>query len=122
MKKLIYPAGALEELEKDQLNLQAQLPPIIIGKWLLSLLAAQVGETIQLVSPSENSFQGVKKFKVVGTYFSGLKHYDDKIAFMSLRAAQKFFNMNNVVTGLEIALKSPNDSLEIADKFLAKYE
>ncbi len=121
LSDLVSPKGALDIIEKDQRSGNKDIPPIIIGKGLMNLLDAKIGDNIFLVSPKENSFSAVKKFHVVGFYYSGLKHYDDKIGFLSLGAAQEFFGMGTVVTGLEIGLDDPDKSILVARKLEAAY-
>ena len=71
-------------------------------------MQAQIGDTVELISPSssteEDSLGKMLPFKVVGLYDSGLQHYDNKLAILSLPAAQRQFNMGTSVTGLEIGL------------------
>jgi lipoprotein-releasing system permease protein len=126
LKKIIRPLSALDTLEQEVSSATngARSPSraaVIVGSGLLAILGAKVGETIDLVSPTEEHFGSVVPFKVVGVYDSGLKHYDNKIIFMSLPAAQRFFNMGSVVTGIEIGLIHPDDSIEIAKKMASKY-
>ena len=120
------PAGAIDILQQDIIdNAAGKAPPeihsVIIGSGLLSLMSAKVGDTIELVEPTKESLAAMKKFKVVGIYDSGLKHYYNKLVLMSLSTAQRFFNMGKRVTGLEIGLEKPWDSPKIAEQMSAKY-
>ncbi|MBC7531997.1 MAG: ABC transporter permease [Oligoflexus sp.] len=124
---LINPAGAMDILQKEIEDKKAkkpepELPGIIIGSGLMENLKAEIGGTIYLISPSENNFSDMKRFKIVGTYNSGLKHYDNRLVILSLSTAQKFFNMGETVTGIEIGLKDADRSPEIARKMEQKYE
>jgi lipoprotein-releasing system permease protein len=98
-----------------------ELPSVIVGTGLLSLLDAKVGNTIELVEPETKDLGKMKKFKIVGVYDSGLKHYDNKLILMSLTTAQTFFGMGERVTGLEIGLFKPWDSPAVADQMSEKY-
>ena len=120
------PTGALDLLQQEIIDSAAgkappEIPSVIIGSGLLSLMSAKVGDTIELVEPTKESLAAMKKFKVVGIYDSGLKHYDNKLVLMSLSTAQRFFNMGKRVTGLEIGLEKPWDSPKIAEQMSAKY-
>ena len=95
--------------------------PIILGIGLLSILQSKVGETIKLVAPESSSFGELREFLVVGTYDSGLKFYDNKIGIMAINDAQAFFRMKNRVHGLEIGLKHPENSRDIAAIMSRKY-
>ena len=124
---LINPAGAMDILQKEIEDKKAkkpepELPGIIIGSGLLENLKTEIGGTIYLISPSENNFSDMKRFKIVGTYNSGLKHYDNRLVILSLSTAQKFFNMGETVTGIEIGLKDADRSPEVARKMEQKYE
>lgn len=96
-------------------------PSVIIGSGLISLLDAKVGDLIELVEPEKNDIGEMKKFKIVGIYDSGLKHYDNKLILMSLTTAQRFFQMDERVTGLEIGLYKPFDSPKIAQTMEEQY-
>lgn len=100
---------------------QPPLPSLIVGSGLLSLLDAKVGQQIELVEPEAGNLAEMKKFKIVGVYDSGLKHYDNKLILMSITTAQQFFGMDKKVTGLEIGLRKPWDSPKIADRMTDKY-
>jgi len=119
----VQPPSALEELNKSFQEGDAyQEPrPIIVGVGLLSILQSKVGETINLIAPESSSVGELRAFKVVGSYDSGLKHYDNRIGIMSLSDAQAFFKMKKRVHGLEIGLKSPRNSGSVADRMSLKY-
>lgn len=125
-KDLVRPASALDALQKEVDDHRARkkppgIPAIIVGSGLLSLLEAKIGDEIELVDPTTDKFGELRKFKVVGVYDSGLKHYDNKLLIMSVPSAQSFFRMGNIVTGLEIGLKNPDASREIAQRMNEKY-
>jgi lipoprotein-releasing system permease protein len=119
--QLIQPPRAMDILqqENDQLVRRKPLdrdPGIIIGSGLLGILNAKVGDTVQLMSPGNNSSALYGNFKIVGTYNSGLKHYDDRLVIMSLKVSQDFWEMGDLVHGLEIGLYRPLESREIRRK------
>lgn len=123
LASLIEPKSALDIIEKYKVSKTSteQVPPIIVGRGLMTLLNAEIGSEISLIAPHESSISSVSRFKIVGTYYSGLNHYDDKIAFAPLRAAQLFMNMGDIVTGLEVGLFKPMQSPQMAEKLEAKY-
>lgn len=123
---LIVPNTALKQLQNEiesanKGNKAPELPGVILGAGLLGILNVKVGETIHLIAPSENRFSDMQRFQVIGSYNSGLKHYDNRLVLMSLTAAQSFFNMGEVVTGLEIGLFDADRSPEVARKMEEKY-
>lgn len=126
LSPITQPKAALGLLQKevdDAANKRSAppVPSVVVGSGLLSLLDAKVGDAIELVEPEANNLAEMKKFKVVGVYDSGLKHYDNKIVLMSIPTAQRFFGMESRVTGLEVGLHKPWDSPKIAEEMSAKY-
>lgn len=120
------PPEALDELQREISAAEAgqkapDLPSVILGSGLLSLLDGKVGDVIELIEPENNALGEMKKFKIIGVYDSGLKHYDNKLVLMSLSTAQSFFHMDKRVTGLEIGLHKPWDSPKIAEEMSEKY-
>jgi lipoprotein-releasing system permease protein len=120
---LVRPSGAMEEIRKSFENPERypSPKPIIIGSGLISILQAKVGETIKLVAPESSSLGELREFKVVGIYDSGLKHYDNRLGIMALNDSQEFFKMKKRVHGLEIGLKNPRDSKNVAERMSRKY-
>lgn len=95
-----------ENIQGDDGKGDIQLPGIIIGQEMSINLHAQVGDTINVVSPvGEMGPTGpvpkAKTFRVVGIFFSGMFEYDAKFTYISLNDAQSFFNMGDTVTGIE---------------------
>jgi lipoprotein-releasing system permease protein len=123
LSSLVKPESALSELTKsfEQRDKYLGPRPIILGSGLLSILQIKVGETVKLVAPESSSIGELREFKVVGIYDSGLKHYDNKIGITALTDAQDFFKMKQRVHGLEIGLKSPKNSPDVARRMSQKY-
>ncbi len=92
------PAGPAVETEK---------PGIILGKELALRLGVFVGDTINVVSPvgpisAIGMVPKIRTFAVVALFQSGMYEYDSSLAYIDLAEAQKFFNMGQTVTGIEI--------------------
>ncbi len=120
---MVTPASATEELQKEVDSFNASqpstaTPSIILGRGVISVLNIKIGDTIQLVRPSDSK---LVKFRVVGSYSSGLQNFDNRYAFMSIHQAQSFFGMGSTITGLECSLAHPMDSIGLADKIEAKF-
>lgn len=148
LRKLVRPQSALQVLQ-DEIDRAARgeklsgPPGIIIGSGLVSMLGVGVSDklvqpssatpdlntsldrpkptTVQLVSPQASGKTELKTFRVVGIYDSGLKHYDNKLGIMSIKAAQDFFKMGDRVTGLEIGVKRPQTSRKLAAEMRNTY-
>ncbi len=80
---------------------------IIVGQPLLDKFNLKIGDDITLISsqtiatplgllPRTNSFQ------IVGAFQIGMYEYDTRLIYMSLDAAQNFFNLPNAATMIEI--------------------
>lgn len=85
-------------------------PGIILGKELSMRLGAFLGDSVNVVSPvGPTSAIGavamvpkIRTFTVVGVFESGMYEYDSSLAYIALGEAQKFFNMGNAVSGIEV--------------------
>ncbi len=80
---------------------------VILGKELARRLNAFLGDTVNVVSPvgsvrAASLVPKIRTFKVVGVFESGMYEYDSSLAYISLTEAQKFFNMGDTVTGIEV--------------------
>jgi lipoprotein-releasing system permease protein len=89
------------------------VPGVIIGIELAKNLRLYLGDDVNIVSP----FGGIgptgpipksKPFRVAGEFFSGMFEYDTKYVYITLPDAQKFFNMPDEVTGIELKLTDPD--------------
>ena len=97
-------AGRLEDLQKPPAG---ELPGIVLGVELAKHLGLSVGDPLQVVSPlgtitPMGMVPKTKRFRVVGIFQSGMYEYDTTLAYISLENAQKFFNLDGRVTGIEI--------------------
>jgi lipoprotein-releasing system permease protein len=86
------------------------VPGIIVGKELAVLSSLRMGDVVQLISPQGKrtpigALPRVQNFKVVGVFKSGMYEFDANIVYMDLAQSQKFFEMGDGVTGLEVNLK-----------------
>ena len=98
---------------------------IIIGKELAKLLAVGIGDSINMVSPfgrmtPMGMIPKMKKFKIGGIFTTGMYDYDSGLCYISMSAAQKFFNMGKTVTGLEVKVKDIYKASAIAEKIKVK--
>ena len=94
---------------------------IVIGKDLARNLAVFLGDTIDVVSPfgrvtPTGTAPKVEKFRVVGIFDTGMYEYDANLALISIPAAQRFFSMGEMVTGIEIKVDDIYLADSVADK------
>jgi lipoprotein-releasing system permease protein len=89
------------------------VPGVIIGRELAKNLRLYLGDDVNIVSPfggigPSGAIPKSKPFRVAGIFFSGMFEYDTKYVYLALPAAQKFFNMPDEVTGIELKLADPD--------------
>ncbi|HSS31612.1 MAG TPA: FtsX-like permease family protein, partial [Nitrospiraceae bacterium] len=105
------PTGPAVETEK---------PGIILGKELAMRLGVFVGDTVNVVSPPAGPISAIgmvpkiRTFALVALFQSGMYEYDSSLAYIDLAEAQKFFNMGQTVTGIEIKVEDVFHAAETA--------
>src|SRR5919108_4000916 len=95
------------------------LPGVILGERLANQLGVFVGSPIQVVSPLGSPtaigvIPKVRRFVVIGILRTGMSEIDSNLVFMGLADAQKFFEMGDGVTNIEIRVRDVNQAREIA--------
>jgi len=116
--------GTLENLA------DSSSPGIIIGVELASRLESFLGDTIAVISPVGMEGKGgigaigmtpkIRKFKIVGIFDSGMYEYDSSLAYITIPEAQKFFNMEGKVSGIEVKVSDTSAAPEIAQEIEGK--
>lgn len=88
---------------------------LLLGK----TLADEVGSVsaVRLLFPQRGSIGPARRFPVSGYFVSGLHEYDASFAFLPLAEAQRFFKMENRVSGIEIWLQDPDQAIGWAEQF-----
>jgi len=94
-------------------------PGIILGKELAQRLGVFPGDTLNVVSPvgpisAMGMVPKIRTFAVVGIFHSGMYEYDSSLAYIELGEAQKFFNMGEGVSGIEVKVTDVFRADEIA--------
>jgi lipoprotein-releasing system permease protein len=107
-------AGRLQDLKAVG---ESDLSGIILGAELAKHLSVSLNDAIQVISPlgtmtPMGMMPKMKRFRVVGIFYSGMYEYDNTMAYVSLESAQKFFGMGARVTGIEI---KTNDIYKVKD-------
>ncbi|MCE5210692.1 MAG: lipoprotein-releasing ABC transporter permease subunit [Deltaproteobacteria bacterium] len=84
-------------------------PPtgIVIGKEMARNMGIFLYDTITIISPTSiatpmGMIPRMGKFVVVGIFESGFYEYDSTLAYLSLEGCQKFLQMGDTVTGIDI--------------------
>ncbi len=99
-------------------------PGIAIGKELAKLTSTYVGDVVTLVSPKGSAtplgnIPRFKKFRVVAQFDAGMYEYDSSFVFAHIRDVQRFFDMGDEVSGIDVRVKDPDDAGTIADNIKA---
>ncbi len=98
---------------------------IVLGLALADRLGVVVGDTVSIVSLAGSEMALlqlgqplIRQFHVAGIFESNNKDYDSFFAFVGLDAAQSLFNMESRISGVEMRLRSINQS----DEFKGRIE
>lgn len=107
--------GSLDALSETFSNAD----PLILGSELAKSLGVFVGDTVLVTSPQGylTPFEVVPKFRhfrVVGVFDSGFYDFDSAWAFTNLGAAQRLFDLANVVSVIEFKIDDVDRAPEIA--------
>jgi len=125
--KGIIPETDLSTARNKILKGSADLKPVdtifsslLIGDKLAKKLNLDVGNKVIVFGlngiPSPMNPPKIKQFIVKGIYETGLRDFDDLIIYTDLLTAQKLFNFENSVTGIEIRLRDPDKVNEVVSK------
>jgi lipoprotein-releasing system permease protein len=85
-------------------------PGIVLGSELAAKLAARVGDRVLLATLQGDRTSAfgyapkLRPFRIVGLFTSGLYTYDSSFGFTSVGASQRFFDLGERVTGVEVRL------------------
>lgn len=105
--------GELSSLKSGEFN-------IVLGKGLASSIGADVGDKVSLIVPEVTvSLAGIsprmKRFTVTGIFEIGAL-YDGSQVYIHLADADKLFQMQGGISGLQLKLKDELDAPDIARK------
>lgn len=114
-------AGSLKALEQPE----SKHAGIVIGEDLARKLAVSVGEPVTLVNPlGEESAMGMipkmRKFYVVGLFDAGMYDYNTGFAYISIPAAQAFFDLPGKVSGIQVKVDEIYQADKIANRIQAE--
>ena len=103
-----------------------EVPPVIIGRVLAEKLKANIGDEVRVISPrrgivGEHRYGPSQmeptqnRFRIIALYDSGFYDYDNRLLICDYKAMQDFFNLDDVVTGVEIRVKDINKTGPLRD-------
>jgi len=99
-------------------------PGLVLGSELADRLGAAVGDEVLLATLSSDATSALgfapklQAFRVVAVLRSGLYTYDSSLGFVSIPAAQEFFQLGPTVTGIEVKLRDMFDAARVGDRLL----
>jgi lipoprotein-releasing system permease protein len=102
------------------------LPGVLLGEELYQhILRVFVGSEVDIACPAcgvgpTGPMPKLKPFRVAGHFYTGMYEFDAKLAYISLRDAQKFLGMNGEVTGIEIKTTTPEAAIGVASEIAAR--
>jgi lipoprotein-releasing system permease protein len=102
--------GAEVPREAEEGGGTVRLPGLMIGAELARMLGLAPGDVVNLISPlgtptPAGMVPRIKRFVVVATFDSGMFEYDTSLAYMSLRTAQTFFDLDDGVSAIEVRVR-----------------
>lgn len=108
--------GSLDGLRQSYPNAD----PVIVGKELAKALGVFVGDTVLVTSPQGylTPLEVVPKFRhfrVVGVFDSGFYDFDASWAFTNLNAAQRLFDLANVVSVIQFKVDDIYQAQAVAE-------
>jgi len=100
---------------------------IILGKELMSILNADIGDDIILISPvfqqtPTGLMPKMNKMKIVGVFEAGMYDYDTSFSYVSIKTAQELFSKGDVVNGIAIKVDKLEHSAMVATEIHRKFK
>jgi lipoprotein-releasing system permease protein len=97
------------------------LPGIVLGERLANQLGVFMGSAVQAVSPLGSPtaigvIPKVRRFFVSGILKTGMSEIDSTLVFMGLAEAQKFFELGDAVTNIELRIADVDQSRQVAER------
>lgn len=94
---------------------------LIAGASLARSLNVTMGDKVSLVSAAGatptpfGTMPRIMSYPVMSSFFMGMYEYDSGYIFMPLGTAQKYLNIGNSVTHIDLFLRDPEDTRAVAD-------
>lgn len=94
---------------------------LVAGASLTRALRVGMGDNISLVSANNatptpfGSMPRIMSYPVMSSFFMGMYEYDSGYIFMPLETAQKYLNIGNGVTHIDLFLDNPEDTTAVVE-------
>ena len=104
---------------------KASMPGIVLGKELAGILGVVKGDVVYLISPRGmispiGHVPSMKRFKVAGLFESGFYEYDQSLAYIHIKDAQKTLHMGDAVSGVGVRVKDIFQAGGVKEKITAE--
>ena len=94
---------------------------LVAGNSLTRSLRVTMGDNVSLISANGGTatpfgtMPRIMSYPVMSSFFMGMYEYDSGYIFMPLETAQKYLNLNDAVTHIDLFLDNPEDTRAVAD-------
>lgn len=94
---------------------------LVAGNSLTRSLRVTMGDNVSLISANGGTatpfgtMPRIMSYPVMSSFFMGMYEYDSGYIFMPLETAQKYLNLNDAVTHIDLFLDNPEDTRSVAD-------
>ncbi|MDE5615621.1 MAG: lipoprotein-releasing ABC transporter permease subunit [Alphaproteobacteria bacterium] len=94
---------------------------LVAGASLARSLNVTMGDKVSLVSAAGatptpfGTMPRIMSYPVMSSFFMGMYEYDSGYIFMPLETAQKYLNIGNSATHIDLFLRNPEDTRAVAD-------
>ena len=94
---------------------------LVAGASLTRALRVGMGDQMSLVSANNatptpfGSMPRIMSYPVMSSFFMGMYEYDSGYIFMPLETAQKYLNIPNAVTHIDLFLRDPEQTTDVRD-------
>ena len=111
--------GSIDGLDPVMGQGSDSTPGLMVGKELAKHLNLFLGDKVNVISPMGNitplgMMPRMKPFKVTGIFHTGMFEYDSTLAYVSLDQAQRFFDLGDTVTGIQLKVEDVYHTDELA--------
>lgn len=101
---------------------------MVIGLTLADRLGVVTGDTVSVISPAgsepallQRGQPLIRRFMITGIFESNNKEYDAMFAFVSLRAGQALFELDDKIHGVEVRLTGLDETDDVASRLSEKH-
>ena len=106
-------------LPPDEGGGTVELSGLLVGQELARQLGVAPGDAVSVVSPlgtpgPAGMVPRVKRFVIAGVFDSGMYDYDTTLAYMALPDAQRFFELKDTVSGIEVRVADVYGARDVA--------